>query len=112
MPERIDFTNIGNPSIFAIEAILLSESLGADIPGYFENKYVDVELKINGVEVPFKKAVDHIAKQLNDDVDRRAAELATAKAFDGLLSLTRVVERVKEELCHKTQEVFGVELDY
>jgi hypothetical protein len=64
-----------------------------------EGSVVDVKLTVNGVEIPFEPTVEHLWKQVNDNLDERAMELAKQIiAGAGLQDLFDRIKRAEWEI--------------
>jgi len=120
MSERIDVVSLDDcpPLHFAIEA------LAAHNIAHPDNKvpmapvgYVDVEFKINGVEVCFSENIIEIYNRFEEDLDKRAAKKALElfelidmadKLNDIQMQYSRELKRyLAKKLGRTTQELFG-----
>jgi hypothetical protein len=116
MSEIINPTEHSTASIFLINAMAKAVAPG----GLFEHfkiptnsgqpVEVEVELKINGVEVPFKETLnemwDRMRSRYKEDILEKAHELISQSRFEKLNDLLADAEyNIKAEL----QELFGKE---
>lgn len=95
---------------FAIAALVLAETSGSIIP--HTQGYLDVEFKINGVDVPFEKTIKEIYDRQHQEVRMLAAQYAMEQAeLKGLGTLQDLIESSRWAIQDKIETVFGVKLE-
>lgn len=115
MTETIDINGrADSPAIhFAFAAIIQ----GGEITRRFVhanssgNGTLQVELKINGVSVPFVATIEDIYRRIHESCNERAAQIAYETAsLKGLGELRDTIQRADWEIRNKIEETFGVSL--
>lgn len=109
--EKLVVKNVNNsPALhFAIAAMVSHQKTHGEnsIPDSSEKGTLDVELRINGVEVPFVESIEDIYSRFEKAVDRRAAEKAmqTLEGFPDAISA--IIETCKYDLKHFIAQKLG-----
>ena len=113
MPEKLIVGDLSDnsPLHFAIVAFgHLSEEQKDQTP---QGKgYLDIEFKIDGVDVPFSATIEEIYSRMEKEIDRRAA-IRAMEVFQlkGLTDLAETIEQSRWKIKQQMEESFGVTLD-
>lgn len=99
MSEQIDVTARDAAGHFLLQAIVQGKTLGAKIA----TNPVEVQLLVNGVELPFRATLDNLWGRMEADIEERARAMAermvTEAGLEGVADALRDVEwKVKEAL--------------
>lgn len=105
MPEILDERYNNPPHMFVISAITNGKKIDEVLAA--ANGPHQVQLLVNGVEVPFYATIDDWWDRCNKELDRRAAELVMKK-FTGLGDF---LEDVRHQIKQRVEDAFDVTLD-
>lgn len=110
--ETIDVTKIKNDAVFHafVEAVATKD--GICIPLANDGKY-EVELKINGVEVPFSNIITRLYETYNENLENKAKDLIQDKvdAIDKVYQISDMLEKFKYEIAEKISKLINVNVD-
>lgn len=98
-------------SWFAIMALTLHEEKTKQLIPNIPEMGLNVELKLNGVEVSFIETVNELIQQYEAQLDKLAAKKALQVCqLNGLQELINKVKNVEWEIRGKIEQVFDVDL--
>lgn len=108
MPEKLNPSFQDTPGQFAITAITLANATDAVIEAAKGQPH-EVQLLINGVEVPFATTINDWWRRCEEELNERAAIMAMDK-FEELNKIGDFLSDFKFQIRQRVEEVFGVTL--
>ena len=107
MSDKIDIRTNNLPGLFVIQAIVQGKKLNDVIASRKEGELLDIQLIINGVEVPFISTLENLWERANDDINNRAMDMAikmvTAAKLDGVVNALNELEYKMIDALHKVK---------
>lgn len=108
MPEKLNPGHNDAATLFAIAAIAEADLTNKVVETKTDNGF-EVQLLVNGVEIPFHATLQNWWTKCENELNRRAAEIAMEK-FSELSKIGDFLEDLKFQIRDKVEDTFGVRL--